>query len=311
MVFGRFKLKKSISSGGIMETKRKGLILAGGHGSRLYPATMAISKQLLPVYDKPMIYYPLSTLMLAGIREILIVSSPRDIGHYQNILGNGNDLGLCISYEVQNEPNGLAEVFIIGEKFINGEQCALILGDNIFYGNDIQELLQKSVNNDQGATVFAYHVKDPENFGVIDFDKKNRPLSIEEKPKIPKSNYALTGLYFYDEDVVEISKTVKPSRRGELEISSVNQAYLEKNKLNVEIFGRGIAWLDTGTHDSLLDAGQFISTIERRQALKIACIEEIAWRAGWMSDEKFEKCALKMKNSSYGEYMLDLLNPRL
>jgi glucose-1-phosphate thymidylyltransferase len=292
-------------------TSRKGIILAGGSGTRLHPATLAMSKQLLPVYDKPMVYYPLSTLMLAGIRDILVISTQQDAPRYQALLGDGRQWGLNLSYCVQPSPDGLAQAFILGRSFVGGHPSALVLGDNIFYGHDLQALLMRADGRGSGATIFAYHVNDPERYGVVAFDKDRRVLSIEEKPKAPKSNYAVTGLYFYDAQVCDVAATIQPSTRGELEITEVNAAYLRRDQLAVEIMGRGYAWLDTGTHDSLLEAGQFIATLEKRQGLKVACPEELAFRAGWISAADLEKQAQPLLKNGYGQYLMKLLNERV
>lgn len=289
---------------------RKGIILAGGSGTRLHPATLAMSKQLLPVYDKPMVYYPLSTLMLAGIRDILLISTPQDTPRFESLLGDGSRWGLNISYCVQPSPDGLAQAFILGKDFIDGAPSALVLGDNIYYGHDFQGLLSNATAQTSGASVFAYHVTDPERYGVVEFDAQQQALSIEEKPKAPKSNYAVTGLYFYDSQVCDIAAAIKPSPRGELEITDVNAQYLSQGQLQVEIMGRGYAWLDTGTHDSLLEAGQFIATLEKRQGLKVACPEEIAFRSGWITAEQLEALAKPLLKNGYGQYLQKLLNDR-
>lgn len=286
----------------------KGIILAGGSGTRLYPITQVVCKQLLPIYDKPMIYYPLSTLMLAGIREILIISTPEDTIKFENLLGSGEQLGLKLSYKIQETPRGLADAFILGEKFIGSDSVCLILGDNIFYGNGLQELLSEAVSFKEGATVFGYYVNDPERYGVVEFDKAGNVLSIEEKPQVPKSNYAVVGLYFYNKDVVEIAKNIKPSKRGEIEITDVNRTYLARNQLKVQIMGRGYAWLDTGTHDSMLDAAVFVKTIEDRQGLKISCIEEIAYTMGFIDKTQLERLAQPLLKSGYGEYLMKIIN---
>ena len=290
---------------------RKGIILAGGAGTRLHPATRVVSKQLLPVFDKPMVYYPLSTLMLAGIRDILIISTPHDIALYEQLLGTGEQWGLNLNYAIQPSPGGLAEAFIVGESFVGQDKSALILGDNIFYGHDLHHLFLNAMQQQEGATIFAYHVHDPERYGVIEFDDQDRVLSLEEKPTEPKSSYAVTGLYFYDQHAIDLVRDIRPSKRGELEITDLNRLYLEQGMLQVKIMGRGHTWLDTGTHESLLEAGLFVSTVQKRQGLKVACLEEIAYRQGWIDAEQLEKLAIPLNKNEYGRYLLDLIHEKV